>query len=711
MGYTALDLESVAVGFVLFGLFAFAPGYTFGWLSDAFGFRRRRLATRLAAAIPFSISLAPVTAYFLWRWWFPLVWIVFGGCGAVCAVLLVRDVRANELRLSRDGRLVAAIAMGWLAVGALSLVDLQFGDRLYFPISSYDRMVRTAFTAALSRGGIPPRNPFFFAGQPALLRYHYFWLIPCSLVDQLGGSLVSARASLIASALWSDLGLLAIIALYLRFFQRKGADQIERRTLIAVALLGVTGLDILPVLLLNASGHMVLPSIESWNAPILTSWIHTMLWVPHVLAALTAGLTGFLLTWNAARQSRRWRTIVGLVAGGMAFSTSVGACIYVGGTLASGCALWLGITLIKRWWRHAFVMASAGLLATALLLPFVLQVTQGLASAKASPHSAPIGFTVRHFKIADINAKPISPGKLMALDAALLPLNYFLELGFFFVVACLAVRQVWRHGFRDQAEWGAAALAAAALLVGTFMKSEVIKTNDLGMRSPLVLQFILLLWAAEMWNEGTLGFGPSRAGRSNAHPRAAPYLVAVMIVLGIMGSCYELCIQRTFPILSDSFAIQLDPWLSPDRQLGRRTFELRMAYKQLDRILPANATVQHNPEAGIGNIPAELYSDRQMVADVGNCGTVFGGSKKFCNQVILPRLKPLFDNKRQVTAQEVADTCGEFSITALLFKDTDPVWKDRSSWIWKAHPLLSNNFVRVIKCGGAGNQTHGGSHN
>lgn len=224
------------------------------------------------------------------------------------------------------------------------------------------------------------------------------------------------------------------------------------------------------------------------------------------------------------------------------------------------------------------------------------------------------------------------------------------------------------------------------------------------------MQFLLVLWAADMWSEGTLGFWPSRASRSVASSRAAPYLVAVTIALGALGSGYELCAHRTFPIFSDYFTLQKYPWLSPDHQLGRRTFALRTAYNELDHILSASATVQADPDPRIGNIPAELYSGRQMVADLGDCGTVFGGSKEFCDEVILPRLEPLFKDKRQITAQQVADTCREFSITALLFKDTDPVWKDKSSWIWQARPLLSNDFVRVIECGGAGAGTHGGAH-
>jgi len=89
-----------------------------------------------------------------------------------------------------------------------------------------------------------------------------------------------------------------------------------------------------------------------------------------------------------------------------------------------------------------------------------------------------------------------------------------------------------------------------------------------------------------------------------------------------------------------------------------------------------------------------------MVADVGGCGTVFGGSEKVCEEILLPRLKRLFDGRQPVTAEEVANICRDFSISALLFKDTDPVWADQSSWIWKAHPLVSSDFVRVIACGG-----------
>lgn len=698
MEYTASDLLGVSVGFLLFALFAFAPGYTFGWFSNVFDFRRRRLITRLTIAIPLSIGLTPITTYFLWRWSLPLVWIVFGTSAVICAALLIRDSRALRLRLSRSGWLLMAVVAGWLIVATLSLVDLQFGNQLYFPLSSHDLATHAAFAAAIARDGIPPHNPFFFAGQPAPLRYHYFWYIPCALVSRLGGSLVDARLSVIAGILWADLGLFSVIALYLRFLQENGGVHIERRTLIAVSLLGIAGLDIVPVMLADLSGTYLVPAV-SWWTDRFAVWDTVMLWSPHTLASLAAGLAGFLLALDTARSEPKRNWILGVAACAMMFASAAGSSIYITGTLALGCSIWLLVTLLKRSWRQAAVLSGAAIVALVLLVPFIHQLMQGAGTAKsATPAAFPFVFSVRRFSLAEILAGNAGPLKLQLFDTLFLPLNYFIQFGFFSVVGCLFVRRAWRHGLRSQAEQCAAALGATTLLFCTFVSSTVIANNDLGLEGPLIVEFFLLIWAAEMWNEGELGFGRPQPGQPSQR-RAAPRLVAVTLVLGAMSTCYDLCVQRTFPILSDMYSVQRYDWLSLDHQLGRRTFALRRAYDDLNGIFPASAVIQADPDLSLGNLPAEMYSGRPMVADVGGCGTVFGGSRKFCDEVLLPHLKPLFEDGDPVTLGEAEQTCRDFSISALLFKDTDPVWKDKSSWIWKSPALISNDYVRVIPCG------------
>lgn len=701
MGYTASDLLGVSVGFVLFALFAFAPGYTFAALTNVFDFRSRRLITRLAAAIPLSIAIAPILTYYLWRWSLLSVWIVFGLSGAICVTLLIRDALILRLRLSRYGWFVLAIAAGWLIIGSVSLVDLQIGKRLYFPFAAHDLATHTTFVAALARDGVPPNNPFFFlAGHPAPLRYYYFWYILSGLVDRLGGTLLSARLALIDGVLWAGLGLIADAAMFLRFFQEKGAEHIERRTFIAVSLLGMTGLSIVPVGLFDLFflGKSLKPTLW-WNEPIV-SWMTTALWAPHHLAGLVAGLAGFLLAWEAAQKKHWPQAIPGAAGAALAFASSVGASIYVGGTLAVGCAIWLALALAKRLWRHALILSAAGAVGALILLPFALQLAHGSGGPGTSgPSDFPFVLSVRPFTIVDAVVGKGSPAARQTLYALFLPLNYFLEFGFFFVAGWLGMRRIARQGFRNHAERAAVALGVGSLLICTFVSSNVITTNDLGWRSPLVVQFVLLIWAADLWDEGVLGFGRRRTDQPGVLRRAAPRLVTATLILGAMGSCYELCMQRVFPVLSDAGVVQKYWWLASDQQLGRRTFDMRQAYQLVDRAVPATAVVQSNPIDRFGNLPAQMYLDRQMAGGTADCITIFGGSEALCENVIIPRLKPLFEDGDPVTFAQAEQTCRELSIAALVFKDTDPVWKDKSSWIWKSPALISNDYVRVIQCG------------
>ncbi len=164
-------------------------------------------------------------------------------------------------------------------VAVLSLADLQIGHRLYFSIISLDYSVRTAFTNAISTSGLPAQSPFFFPGHPVALRYHYYWLILPALIQKIGRPFVDARQAFIAGTLWCGIGLISLMALYLRTFSPQGAAGISRRTVIGVALLGVTGLDILPTLLMLWGAHAglvrgVSPSVEWWNNQV-DGWLYT----------------------------------------------------------------------------------------------------------------------------------------------------------------------------------------------------------------------------------------------------------------------------------------------------------------------------------------------------------------------------------------------------------------------------------------------------
>src|SRR5207245_1845644 len=112
----------------------------------------------------------------------------------------------------------------------------------------------------------------------------------------------------------------------------------------------------------------------------------------------------------------------------------------------------------------------------------------------------------------------------------------------------------------------------------------------LGWRGTLVAQFILLIWAAELWDEGFF----------TAHARTG--LIATFLLFGIAGTVYEIAMVRFYTLISDNFAVPRDQWFPADHHLGERTYALRELYEALQNKLPATAVLQHNPNQGLGDV-------------------------------------------------------------------------------------------------------------
>ena len=232
-GFMLADLGLTLVALCLFPLFVLVPGYTLAWLANLFDFRRRSPEFRVALSVPLSIAVCPILTYLAGRfgsmqtvWWlFAALWLCF------LTILVRTSGTVNLTGFFKRNRTVIAIAAVWVGVALLSLVDLQFGDRLYFSTTALDYSVRTEFIHSITTTGIPPANPFFYPGRPVPIRYHYFWLLICSLVEQAGGSWVGPRQAWIAGAIWCGIGLLALVALYLRLVCYRGAASFRHRAI------------------------------------------------------------------------------------------------------------------------------------------------------------------------------------------------------------------------------------------------------------------------------------------------------------------------------------------------------------------------------------------------------------------------------------------------------------------------------------------------
>ena len=216
-----------------------------GWAFNLFEFRQRRPILRFVLSVPLSIAICPMLSYLLGRFLPYGLAVFYIGVTAACALLLGKDFLSSKATSSRETIsknvwIALILASLWGVVSLASTVDLQIGDQLYPSIIVFDHSVRTSMTVAVARH-IPPDNPFF-AHSGAPLRYHYLWLLFCSLPMKVIH--LSARHVVNAGVFWSGIGLMCTLALGLKFLVVVRAG-IEITTILAVALLGVTGLDIL----------------------------------------------------------------------------------------------------------------------------------------------------------------------------------------------------------------------------------------------------------------------------------------------------------------------------------------------------------------------------------------------------------------------------------------------------------------------------------
>src|SRR5579883_1250224 len=482
------DLRQSLIALLLFPLFVVAPGFVLAWLTDLLRFRRRTAPFQLAVSIPLSISICPIAIYLAGRFGsMRIVWGEFAAVWLIGAGILIQ-LRQRAVPLSGSVRRFAMIAGIWTSVALFALIDLQWGRELYFSTIVLDYSVRTQFIHSITATGIPPANPFFYPGHFVPIRYHYFWLLVCSLVEQAGGRWIGPRAAWIAGAIWCGIGLIALVALYLRIIWYRGPASYLRRAVLGAALLGVTGLDILPnagLWILYAAGmpHAIQASGDWWNEQV-AGFTSTALWEAHYLCGLICCLTAFLVLWGVREETSLLRRAVYGTVAGLALGSAAGSAIYIAFVFGAFLALWTVLAMARRAWRETGALICAGVVAILVFIPYAHDL-RGPASG-----GPPLQFWVRPFSPIDALLRGPGQSRSVAvnlLNAAMLPLNYFLELGIFFVAGIRWWRERRRSSKQLQpAELAIALMVATSILICTFVRSSVIGNNDLGWRGFLI---------------------------------------------------------------------------------------------------------------------------------------------------------------------------------------------------------------------------------
>ena len=191
------------------------------------------------------------------------------------------------------------------------------------------------------------------------------------------------------------------------------------------------------------------------------------------------------------------------------------------------------------------------------------------------------------------------------VNGPLIPVNYLMELGLFFLVGTIQWRKFRRRGRPlSRQELACTTMIATSILICTFLRSSVIGCNDLGWRGFLLAEFMLLLWAVDIVSERKT---PGFLSRRQQH---------ILAAFLILGGWYGVR-SGPDPLVSDAgrprhgAAAGLDV---PDRQFGKRTYASRSAYAWTQGMTPETAIIQSNPRVVFQDTPAMLYADRRTVA-------------------------------------------------------------------------------------------------
>lgn len=667
------DIGSTLLGFLIFPLVLMVPGYLAGWWLNILDFRARLLHSRLALSLLLSVAISPVIFYLLSSLFsFAASFLAMALFFVTFAVLIYIDRPVLPSLHGNAMKWVIACVFIWIVFALFLLVDIQWGRELYFSVVAYDQTTRVSIVDAMTRTGVPPVNPSYYPGRPVQMNFlYFFWYILGSMVDQLGGTVVDARGAFFASTIWGGIALMTAIAFYLRLRNKDNNVNIWTLVLIGIGLLTITGLDFLPVSLAMRYVDGAVGDIEHWNEQI-TAWIGSLLWVPHHVAALVACLVGTMLALSMRGQSTARQYMLMTVAG-TAFASAFGLSVWVTLVFVIFWGAWILAHLIQRKDKHlVFPMAFAGVIALVLSSTFLLGIFSGFGGSDAG-RGFPVTFEVRSFSIVD--GLVVSSPKIIRsiFRLVFLPINYFFELGFYFFVGIIWLKQKRSELYNSPYYLMEIILFGTAFFIGTFMRSTLIENNDLGWRAWLPGQFVLLIWGVDILR------------RFNERPGYSPrtkFNLTALVVFGIITTLMDVTLLRS------------TYYLAFGHEVGEQIFSARRAYTVINQTLPEDIVVQYNPASTI-NRPSGLYGMRQSaISD----RTAYGLPQDVYLEKV-SAIRKIFEIQNALDWQSIDALCDENFIDTLVIVNDDVLWSSLDVLKEKRVPLYMDKNYAVFTCG------------
>ncbi|MCJ7432444.1 MAG: hypothetical protein MUO77_03055, partial [Anaerolineales bacterium] len=461
---------------------------------------------------------------------------------------------------------------------------------------------------------------------------------------------------------------------------------------IGIGLIAISGLDALFFLLflVAKSGNILQFTMLTWNnlqfsiLTLLGTLIGYILWVPHHIAALIAGLSAVMLA-QSARGKKAFRRFAILTIAGLGFASALGLSVWVTLVFVVLWGIWIVLLFIQKTERGLIIpMVFAGIAAMLLASPFLIGMFQGGGSGGTGQF--PIVFEVRAPVLLEPIVKDWSPIARSLVMLAILPFSYLFELGFIFVAGIYWFKIKGKGAIRSNPYYLVELiLLAIALFICSCLRSNsaLISTNDLGFRAWLPGQFILLVWGVDVAE--VLLFNKSGAAPGSVKPREAVIIrnvLQALIVIGILTSTLDAIFLRVF----------WPAWAGTE--FGQQTYSARLAYNYLRDNVPADVITQNNPLTALDR-PSGLYGMHQMaISD----RTAYGVSSDVFHKSV-NEIGVLFTNNNVTDWQLVDHICQGHSIDVLIISDTDPVWSSLTALKKQRPALYENAHYALYPCG------------
>jgi hypothetical protein len=628
MHYFFEDLTGFAVATPLAVMLIVLPGFGVARIAARAALIPDRGSAYTCWSLLLGLAILPAADALLLRW------IGFGGVlipHIALALIGITSAMDSVRRIPPRWRLV--VLASWLIV-AWANVDFDWNSRLYQSVIILDGVKHSAVVAALAGGGLPLHDPFF--ARPGIAGYYYYFYLEPALLDWLGGAWIDSRAAFAAGTF---VCLLAFVAVLLRLADDAAliTDGSKQRFFRVVLLLCcISGLDLLPGLWLwMRTGHPY-AQLDWWSEEV--RWgLTSVLWVPHHVTAIIAVFTGCLII-----SSKHTGPLVPrAVLAGFAFATAFGSSLWI--ALAA-------VPILAIWWmwdrlrRSPVSMWGLPLSAIAALLLSIPQISDIYAGRTIS--DPPLTFYMR--PVGPVRVLPHGLGEWI-IHLIVTPGGFLIEFGIF-ALGSLAFARSKELAASRSTSIGRLLLVSApvALILVTFVRSSVLY-NDFGWRSVWFAEAPALLWTASVLN------------REPMKLRTSP-VWAVAFALGLAATAWDLTGMRLIRPYYTMSEVNARPEIDYDE---------RGAYRWVDRSLPANVILQHNPKQAHRALDFGLYANRPVGVADGEA-KLFGAEGRLVQQRIA-MVTPMFE--RPMPAQELHQRAKSAGVDVVLLTSADPLWQ------------------------------------